>query len=218
MIIVFPFAARSLGPVVEIIIPPTTIDRTAIVVVAMSRYFPIFARMSFKFCFAPPLYGLFDGLRNFGSSLKLVLVISFGRQEAGDVHLGADASSDLSVHVPVFGSIFPLATSDAVSWGVRSPTSLHVRGSIFFSIIRDVASSSVKADEGLDVVGAGVPSMPTGLGLDGSILPGAGVVGAGVVFLSESGLMGIDIGSATTGVVVSSEGAGGSLADGRDGS
>lgn len=78
VIIVFPLAARSDGPVVAIITPPTTIESTASVDVAMSRVFPIVFKKSFKFLFVPPVYRLSDGLSPFGSSRKSVLIKSFG--------------------------------------------------------------------------------------------------------------------------------------------
>gem|GEM_PF-4874889 len=78
VIMVFHFAARSDGPVVAIITPPTTIESTAIVEVAMRRIFPIVFNKFVRFTFVPPVYRFSDGLSPLGSSRKSVLIRSFG--------------------------------------------------------------------------------------------------------------------------------------------
>lgn len=85
IMMVFPFAARSVGPVVDIISPPITIESTASVVVAMRRYFPILARSVLKFVFVPPVYRFSEGLKSLGLRVKEVLVMSLVSQEGGGV-------------------------------------------------------------------------------------------------------------------------------------
>jgi len=96
---VFPFAARSDVPVVDIISPPTTMERTAIVVVPMRRYFPIFARRSLRFALVPPVYFFSEGLRLLGSRVKFGLVMLFGSST------DFSAAVDVEFHVVVL-SVF----------------------------------------------------------------------------------------------------------------
>lgn len=91
VIIVFPLAARSVGPVVAIIIPPTAIESIEIVVVAMRRYFPIVARRSAIFCLVPPLYTFLEGLRLLGlkvNSGQSILLFEAHSQAHTGVPLG----------------------------------------------------------------------------------------------------------------------------------
>lgn len=77
LMIVFPFAARSDVPVVEIITPPITIERTASVDVAIRRVVPMYLSILEKLPLVP-LFQLFvEGLSPLTSSSKEVLEKSF---------------------------------------------------------------------------------------------------------------------------------------------
>jgi len=128
--IVFPLAARSLGPVVEIIRPPITIERTAIEVVAMRRYFPMVASISLKFRFVPLSYVFSEGLRFDGSSKKPELVISSGPQE-GFFSFAAFPPSGVVLAVFALGSTVAsgfFSQSDLTT-SVLVPAAFHVTAS-----------------------------------------------------------------------------------------